>query len=176
MSDRSRCQQQRNTGAALLWPKAEGNAARNSFDNALHSLRKLLGGDRHVLLRSVSAGLDAASCWTDVGALEACYDEHAAVLAACLRIRARFICRIGALGAGLEAAGQAESAACIYQRVVEQEPIAEDIYRRLMSFELQLGRRAAAYEACRRCSQLSILLGIAPSAATEALADMLRGD
>lgn len=61
--------------------------------------------------------------------------------------------------------------------MVEQEPIAEEIYRRLMSCLLQLGRRDEAYEAYRRCrSQLSILLSIAPSAETEALAVTLRRD
>ena len=112
----------------MLWREAEDDAVRNSFDNALHGPRKLLGGERHVLLRGGSVGLDAASCWTDVGALEACYDEHAAVLVTRPRIQARFIRRIGALGAALEAASQAEGATRIYQRVVEQEPIAEEIY------------------------------------------------
>ena len=57
---------------AGLWPGAEGDAARNSFDNTLHRLRKLLGGDRHVLLRGGALSLDDATCWTDVGALDAC--------------------------------------------------------------------------------------------------------
>ncbi|MBL0090577.1 MAG: hypothetical protein IPP44_29270 [Ideonella sp.] len=52
---------------AALWPEAPGDAARNSFDNALHRLRKLLGGDRHVLLQSGALSLDPASCWTDLG-------------------------------------------------------------------------------------------------------------
>ncbi len=57
---------------AVLWPDALGDAARNSFDNALHRLRKLLGGDTHVLLRGGGLSLNVATCWTDVGALEVC--------------------------------------------------------------------------------------------------------
>ncbi len=60
---------------ALLWPEAEGDAARNSFDNALHRLRKLLGGDAHLLLRSGGLSLNAATCWSDVAALDACLNE-----------------------------------------------------------------------------------------------------
>jgi LuxR family transcriptional regulator, maltose regulon positive regulatory protein len=61
--------------SAALWPDAEGDAARNSFDNALHRLRKLLGGDVHVLLRSGGLSLNAATCWSDVAALDACLNE-----------------------------------------------------------------------------------------------------
>ena len=60
---------------AALWPEAEGDAARNSFDNALHRLRKLLGDDAHVLLRSGGLSLNAATCWSDVAALDACLSD-----------------------------------------------------------------------------------------------------
>ena len=51
--------------ATLLWPDAEGDAARNSFDNALHRLRKLLGSgvwiglDPYGLLPMTSVDLSA---------------------------------------------------------------------------------------------------------------------
>ena len=57
---------------ASLWPDADGDAARNSFDNALHRLRKLLGDDHHLPLRAGGLSLDGRTCWTDVAALEAC--------------------------------------------------------------------------------------------------------
>jgi LuxR family transcriptional regulator, maltose regulon positive regulatory protein len=66
---------------AALWPDAEGDAARNSFDNALHRLRKLLGGDVHLPLQNGGLSLNAATCWSDVAALDACLNEidgHAA--------------------------------------------------------------------------------------------------
>jgi len=194
---------------AALWPEAEGDAARNSFDNALHRLRKLLGGDQHVQLRAGGLSLDAATCWTDLAALEACFAEVDAlppeaaaaqlsvlaeralalcpgeflagdedlpdVLVARARIQARFTRQMGALGARLEALGQHAAAARVYGRVVEQQPLAEDIYRRLISCLLAQGQRAEAYEVYRRCrQQLSVVLGIRPAAETDALVASLR--
>lgn len=194
---------------AVLWPEAPGDAARNSFDNAVHRLRKLLGDDLHVQLNAGSLRLNPATCWTDVAALEAClarisglgptidmtqalalFDEAVALyqgeflagedewpdlLMARTRLEARFTRQMGVLGATLEANGQTAAAVLIYQRVVEQQPLAEDIYRRLITGLLALGQRAEAYEAYRRCrQQLSVVLGIRPAPQTEALVASLR--
>ena len=59
-----------------LWPDAEGDAARNALDNALHRLRKWLGGDDRILLRQGAVALNSARCWTDVVALEAALQAH----------------------------------------------------------------------------------------------------
>lgn len=56
--------------ADALWPDSDGDAARNALDNALHRLRKMLGGDDRVLLRQGALQLNPQRCWTDVGALE----------------------------------------------------------------------------------------------------------
>jgi len=56
--------------ADALWPDAEGDAARNALDNALHRLRKMLGGDDRIVLRQGALGLNPERCWTDVGELE----------------------------------------------------------------------------------------------------------
>ena len=53
-----------------LWPDADGDAARNALDNALHRLRKLLGGDDRIVLRQGALLLNPQRCWTDVRALE----------------------------------------------------------------------------------------------------------
>ena len=194
---------------AALWPEAPGDAARNSFDNALHRLRKQLGGDHHVVLNGGSVSLNPATCWTDVAALEASLarisgvgptvdmaqalalfdeavalyqgdflageDESPDLLMARTRLQARFTRQMGVLGAKLEANGQTAAAVLIYQRVVEQQPLAEDIYRRLITGLLALGQRAEAYEAYRRCrQQLSVVLGIRPAPQTDALVASLR--
>ncbi|MEO8058559.1 MAG: BTAD domain-containing putative transcriptional regulator [Burkholderiales bacterium] len=194
---------------AALWPEAEGDAARNSFDNALHRLRKLLGGEHFVPLRAGGLSLDAATCWTDLAALEArfaeidsigpavsaeqlsalaeqalalCQGEFLAgdedlpdVLVARTRIQARFTRQVAVLGARLEGLGQIAEAARLYERVVEQQPLAEDTVRRLIVCLLALGQRAKAYEAYRRCrQQLSVVLGMRPAPATEALVESLR--
>ncbi len=197
----------------VLWPDAEGDAARNSFDNALHRLRKLLGGDRHVQLQSGGLMLDAATCWTDVAALSTCLaqmetrlaepaseagaaallsladralllyqgdflagdDSLPDVLLARERIRARWTRHLGEVGAHLQACGQPAQAAQIYQRVIEQQPLAEDIYRRLIQCLITLGQPAEAYEAYRRCrQQLSVVLGCKPAPETDALVAGLR--
>jgi DNA-binding SARP family transcriptional activator len=194
---------------AALWPEAQGDAARNSFDNALHRLRKLLGGDHFVQLLAGGLSLDRATCWNDVAALQTCLaqmdtlapehdaarlallleqalalyqgeflvgeDELPDVLVARERIQARFTRQMGAQGARLEAAGQLAAAVRLYRRVVEQQPLAEDIYRRLITSLLALGQRAEAYEVYRRCrQQLSVLLGLRPAPETEALVTSLR--
>ncbi len=56
--------------ADALWPDADGDAARNALDNALHRLRKALGGDDRIVLRQGALALNPQRCWTDVGALE----------------------------------------------------------------------------------------------------------
>ncbi|AKU23477.1 bacterial transcriptional activator domain-containing protein [Massilia sp. NR 4-1] len=66
-----------------LWPDSDGDAARKSFDNTLHRLRKLLGGERHVLLHSGNLSLNHGTCWTDLAALNACMLESAALDKAC---------------------------------------------------------------------------------------------
>lgn len=198
--------------SAALWPEAPGDAARNSFDNALHRLRKLLGGDHHVLLNAGGLSLNAAACWTDLAALDTCLlqaessethgdtlqasrlsalADHALalyqgeflageedmpdVLVARERIQARFTRQMGALGTKLQAMGNSASAALVFERVVEQQPLAEDIYRRLIGCLVAMGQPAEAFEAYRRCRhQLSVVLGIRPAPETEALVANLR--
>ena len=193
--------------AAALWPDVEGDLARKSFDNALHRLRKLLGGDHHLVLRSGTLSVNSGSCWTDLAALEQLYARAAAtpddaaelaaiaqqmlvlhagpllpgedglpdIAAAREQLRARFVRELSDIGMRLERAGQTEMAIDVYRRAIEQDPLAEALYRRLMSGLAALGRRAEAYEVYRRCrAQLSILLGARPSTATEVLAAGLR--
>ena len=63
----------------------------------------------------------------------------------------------------------------LYQRVLEQQPLAEEVCRHLIACQLRLGRRAEAFEAYRRCrQQLMVLLNLHPSPETEALIAPLR--
>ncbi len=64
--------------SALLWPDMAGDAAQNSFDNAVHRLRKLIG-ERHIVLQSGALSLNTATCWTDVAELTDCL-RHAETL------------------------------------------------------------------------------------------------
>lgn len=194
---------------AALWPEAEGDAARNSFDNTLHRLRKMLGADRYLTLEAGSLSLDTTTCWVDLAALECCLaevdrlsaDTDTAVcadlaeralrlcpgeflagedvlpdlLAMRARLQASFSRQMVGLSARLESAGRHATAERLYARVLEQQPLAEDISRRLIACLLARGHRAEAYEVYRRCrQQLSVVLGIRPAAETEALVASLR--
>lgn len=53
---------------ASLWPDAEGDAAKISFDSNLHRLRKLLHIENILTLAEGKLSLDAGKCWVDVWA------------------------------------------------------------------------------------------------------------
>lgn len=55
---------------AALWPAAEGDAARNAFDVALHRLRKLLRHNDAVVLKAGVLSLNPSVCWVDVWEFE----------------------------------------------------------------------------------------------------------
>jgi ATP/maltotriose-dependent transcriptional regulator MalT/DNA-binding SARP family transcriptional activator len=55
---------------AILWPDADGAAAKTSFDTTLFRLRKLLDVDNALSLAGGKLSLAPSLCWTDVWALE----------------------------------------------------------------------------------------------------------
>jgi len=61
--------------ADVLWPDADGDAARNALDNAVHRLRKWLGGEDRIVLRHGALALNRERCWSDVQALHAALDR-----------------------------------------------------------------------------------------------------
>ena len=56
---------------AALWPDADGDAAKTSFDTTLFRLRKLLDVDNALVLSAGKLSLARSLAWTDVWALEA---------------------------------------------------------------------------------------------------------
>jgi ATP/maltotriose-dependent transcriptional regulator MalT/DNA-binding SARP family transcriptional activator len=58
-----------------LWPDAEGDAARDAFEIALHRLRKLLHGENAIRLEGGLVTLDARHVWVDTQAFEQFADE-----------------------------------------------------------------------------------------------------
>lgn len=86
------------------------------------------------------------------------------------RLRERLLRVLDNSGQHLERARRFPEAQALYEQAVDVEPLAEELYRRLMLCLSAQGRRAEAMEVYRRCRrQLSIMLSIAPAAATEAL-------
>jgi ATP/maltotriose-dependent transcriptional regulator MalT/DNA-binding SARP family transcriptional activator len=187
--------------AALLWPDAEGDAAKGSFDTTLYRLRKLLGRDDLLVLAEGKLSLDRGQCWLDVRAFEeaardADADSAAGELArlgrAVLdaypghflaaeedapwavelrdRLRSKLVRTVLGLGERLQAAGRWTEAVALYDRALELDNLAEGLYRGLMICQRTLGQTAAALQAYRRCRELlSVVLGVAPSAETEAV-------
>jgi DNA-binding SARP family transcriptional activator len=81
------------------------------------------------------------------------------------------------LGDACEREGRWDEAAQIYQRGLELDNLAEELYRRLIVAYQARGQRASALEVYRRCRQmLSVVLGVQPSASIEAIYRSLRGD
>lgn len=60
--------------ADLLWPEADGDAARAAFGTALHRLRRLLGHESAVRRGHGRVSLDPAVCWVDAWETGACLD------------------------------------------------------------------------------------------------------
>jgi DNA-binding SARP family transcriptional activator len=191
---------------AALWPDAEGDAARDAFEIALHRLRKLLSDDRALRLEGGLVSLDRKQVWTDSYAFEQFADEiqcepdasaagqaaftqtvdkaltlyaghfladqteHPWQLPARERLRSKLERLIGRAGAHWEHVDMLDQATRVYLRAIELDPLAEAVYRHLMRAHAKAGRKAEALATYRRCQQmLSVVLGIAPAAETEAL-------
>jgi DNA-binding SARP family transcriptional activator len=62
------------------------------------------------------------------------------------------------------------------EHALQIDPTAEELTRALMTHYLRHGERAAALRVYRRCREiLSVVLGLRPSAATEALLQEING-
>ncbi|GEM_PF-185629 len=195
-----------------LWPDAEGDSAKVSFDSNLHRLRKLIGIDDALTLSEGKLSLDPARCWVDVWAFEellTCIDRTAHerpgpgspsyaelvrellrlytgqflekdsqepwAVAARDRLAAKFLRAVATLGACLEQGKEWEEAVALYSRALELDNLSEGLYRRLMVSYRELGETAEALKVYRRCrDMLSIVLGLSPSAETEAIRSTLQ--
>jgi DNA-binding SARP family transcriptional activator len=186
----------RNVDAAmltsLLWPEAEGDDAKASFDSNLYRLRKLLAVDGALLLAEGKLSLNPAVTWVDTWAFEQALDFEPARVGAALalyagpflgldaavpwalplrdRLQARLSRAVLAAGQAHESRRDYASARALYQRALELDNLAEAIYRRLMICQREEGDAAGALTTYRRCRELlSIVLGRKPAAETEAI-------
>ncbi|MCC7218746.1 MAG: hypothetical protein IT517_18365 [Burkholderiales bacterium] len=93
------------------------------------------------------------------------------------RIAGRFARIVLRLGAHWEAQEQWAQALGLYARATELDVLGEAFYQRQMVCLHRMGRRAEAIDVYRRCRQmLSVVLGVAPAAETEAIHRQLRVD
>jgi DNA-binding SARP family transcriptional activator len=92
------------------------------------------------------------------------------------RLRARYVRCAELLGARLENLGRLDDAIALYRTALEHDNLAEELYQRLIGCHLARGEAAQALNAYRRCRELlSVVLGLRPSARTEALAARIAG-
>lgn len=162
-----------------LWPDAEGAEARGAFDMAVLRLRKLLGRDDALRLDGGRVGFDPACVWVDAFAFQqGAIDDYRGPLfgddvvapwwaGARERLHQRFLRRTQDRGTALERREDFDQALALYEAALAQDPLAENLYRGAIRCHLAAGRAADALRVFRRCrDQLSIVLGVAPSAAT----------
>jgi DNA-binding SARP family transcriptional activator len=190
---------------AALWPDAEGSAAVESFEVTLRRLRKLLGRDEAVQLKDGKLALNPGMCWVDTWVFErtqrraeagidpdaaegrgltlyaghflAGDDEKPWLIACRQRLASKFLRHAAAVGQFWHDAGEPGKAELVYQRALELDPLAEPLYQRLIGLQSAQGRRAEALATYRRCRQmLSVVLGVEPSAPTQALRRSLGDD
>jgi LuxR family maltose regulon positive regulatory protein len=91
------------------------------------------------------------------------------------RWRERFVRSVVLLGQRAERTGRTEAAIALYRSALEHDNLAEEIYQRLIECHIARGENAQALNAFRRCRELlSIVLGLRPSARTEALVARIR--
>jgi LuxR family maltose regulon positive regulatory protein len=186
-----------------LWPDQEADAARKSLDITVLRLRKLLGNHDVIVVSDELIGLNPQFCWVDLWAFESWIAQTAAAEAeiglsatalalyrgnflpadaeqpwtvkARERLRAKFVRLIETTAQPDEAAGHWEKALAYYLKGLEADDLVEAFHLGLMRCYRALGRPAEAITTYRRLRQtLSVVLGIAPSPAAEALAQELR--
>jgi LuxR family maltose regulon positive regulatory protein len=91
------------------------------------------------------------------------------------RLRRVWLTLVRRLGDCYEACGEWGPAGELYQRAVDLDPLAEEVYRRLMRCQQRAGESAEAMHTYRCCRQQLVAgLGVAPSAETERLYHALR--
>jgi class 3 adenylate cyclase len=182
--------------AARFWPDVLDESARTSLRSALAALRRSLGpeADRYLVATRERAGL-TDKVETDVAELERLREagrlEEAVglwrgdllsgldddwVLVARDEWRQKIGGLLGELATRAQDAGDVQAALAYTRRMVALDPLSEEAHRALMSRLAATGDRAAALVAYNRyADRLRAELRIAPSAATRALAEQMRG-
>ena len=179
-----------------LWPTEEGDAANEACKVALSRLRKLLGNAEVLKVDNGRISIDADQVWVDAFAFEREADSAADsarietlyrghflpeereapwALSMRERLRGKFIRHVARRGHRLEEQGEFDAAANLFQRGIDTDDLAEELYQGLMRCHARRGRRAEAISVYRRLRQiLSITLGIAPSQDSDALLHSLQ--
>jgi two-component SAPR family response regulator len=90
------------------------------------------------------------------------------------KVRSGYVAAVTRLGQFYEQEMQWEDAVSLYGKGLEVDDLAEEFYRRLMVCHIRLGQESEALSVYRRCRRImSSILGVAPSAETQAIASSL---
>jgi DNA-binding SARP family transcriptional activator len=90
-------------------------------------------------------------------------------------LRNRFLRIVTAYSRHIESKDRCGEAVELYRKLIEIDPVAEDLYQGLMNCFLNLGRQAEGIKVYRSCSRvLDEVLGTGPSAKTEEICRQLR--
>jgi len=184
---------QRARAAALLWPDADPQNARNNLRQRLFRLRRAVGGDiieedtalrladgvEHDLASPATliARDPSAAAGELLGALgyEDCDELNQWVRIARERFRAQRRDAVAAAATQEEQAGHVARALIFAERLVADEPLSEQAHRLLMRLHYRRGDRSAALAAHARCVQvLDRELGAQPSVETRELAQLIE--
>jgi LuxR family maltose regulon positive regulatory protein len=186
----------------VLWPDAEGDAAHQACAVALHRLRKLLKCDEVISLQRNRLSLNPRHVWVDAWAFERALAAEpgkgatpSADRAMALyqgpflgndtdltwalplreRLAAKFIRRLAERGREQFDAGDFAAAIALFEKGLNTDPLAEELYRNLMLCYQALDRRAEAIGVYRRCERtLAATLGVPPAPKTVALYQSLQ--
>lgn len=91
-------------------------------------------------------------------------------------LRQEWLETVIALGAHYESVSHPDAAMALYAQALKTDPVAEDLYRRLMSCQKRTGNNAAAADTYRLCDeQMLSALGMKPSAETANLYRAIGG-
>ena len=91
------------------------------------------------------------------------------------KLRGGFLKAVAHLGRLYEEGERWEDAISLYGKGLEVDDLAEELYRRLMACHIRRGQESEALSVYRRCRRtLSSVLGVDPSAETQAVASSLR--
>lgn len=104
-------------------------------------------------------------------------EEDRTVIMTRLKLRDLLARLVSTLGQQMEASGNWDQALAFYRRGIDADELAEEFYQGIMRCHAATGRSAEGLAVYRRLRQtLSVVLGLKPSARTEQLAQLLRGE
>jgi LuxR family transcriptional regulator, maltose regulon positive regulatory protein len=177
-----------------LWGDEEADSARLVLGVTVLRLRKLLGYDDAIGQQGGKVWLDRRLCWVDAWRFEALSgnpfdrvvlrnglnlyagaflaEDEAEAWSVPMRerLRGKFIHALATCGQALEADGHADEAIRLYLLGIDADVIVEAFHRGLMRCYRCTGRMTEAVSAYRRLRKtMSVVLGVSPSAESEAL-------